>query len=74
VTELYVTAYVFGSTYAFRLIEKGLTVCSFSESFCTTYRFAVTRLWKYPDTHPILDDVANTVAGCFSPISAKRQF
>jgi len=44
VTQLQVTAYDFGSTYAFHLIAEGLTVCSFSGGFCITYRFAVTGL------------------------------
>jgi len=44
VTELQVTACVFGWTYAFHLIAEGLTVCLFSGGFCTTYHFAITRL------------------------------
>jgi len=48
VTKLQVTACVFGSTYAFHLIVEGLTVCPFCGGFCTTYRFAVTRLWSHP--------------------------
>jgi len=45
VTQLQVTACVFGSRYAFHLIAACLTVCPFFGSlFCTTYRFAVTRL------------------------------
>jgi len=49
VTELQVTACVFGSTYAFHLIAERLTVCRFSGSFFlyTTYRFIVTRLWSH---------------------------
>jgi len=45
-TELQVTA--FGSNYAFRLIAKVLTVCPFSGGFCTTYIFAMIRLWSHP--------------------------
>jgi len=75
VTELQVTAYVFGLPHAFHLIAECLTVCSFSGSFfCTTYRFAVTRLWSNPPYFRNFDDVENTVARCFSPFSAKRYF
>jgi len=34
--ELQITTCVFGSTYAFRLIAEGLTVCPLSGGFCTT--------------------------------------
>jgi len=47
-TQLQVTACVFRSNYASYLIAKGLTVCPLSGVFCTTYRFAVTRLWGHP--------------------------
>jgi len=45
-TELQITACVFGSTYAFPLIAEGLSVCRFCGILCTTYCFAVTRLWS----------------------------
>jgi len=34
----------------------------------------VLPLQGFEVAHPIFDDVANTVARCFSPLSAKRQF
>jgi len=48
VTEPWVTAYVFGSNYAFCLIAQCLAVCPFAGSFCATYRFGVTRLTIHP--------------------------
>jgi len=46
VTELQVMAYICGLIYAFRIIAGK---CALSpEVFCTTYRFAVTRLWSHP--------------------------
>jgi len=62
----------FGSTYAFRLIAEGLAVCPFSGGFYTTY--TVLPLPGFEVTHPIFNDVANTVARCFTPIIAKGYF
>jgi len=48
VTQLQVTACVFGSGYAFYVIAEYLMVCPFFRSFfCTTLCFAVTTLWSH---------------------------
>jgi len=47
VIDLQLTACVFRSNYASHLIAEGLTVCLSPGFFCTTYRFAATRLWRY---------------------------
>jgi len=65
-----ITACVFGSTYAFHLIAEGLTVRRFSGIILPDLPFLP--LQGFEATHPIFDDVANTVARCFSPLTAKR--
>jgi len=51
VTQLQVTACVFGSIYAFRLIAVGLAVCGL---------FTVLPLQGFEVTYPIFYDVPNT--------------
>jgi len=57
--------------YALHLTVEGLVVCTFSEGFCTNYRFSVSRLLNHLLYFRNLDDVTNMVARCFS-FSAKR--
>jgi len=72
VTELQVTACVFGSTYASHLIAEDLTVCTFSGCLLERLRPTVLPLQDFEVTHSIFDDVANTAGRYFSPLSAKR--
>jgi len=53
--------------FGIQILQKGLFFLR--KLFYMTYRFAVARL---EIIHPILDDISNTVARCFSPLSAKR--
>jgi len=75
VTELQVTARVFRSTYSVHLTAKGLAVCPFSGTFLYDLPFCrYIRLWSHPPYFRNFDNVANTVAKCFSPLIAKRYF
>jgi len=66
VTQLQVTACVFGLPYVFHLLAKDLTVCAFSGSFLYDLPFCCyTRLLTDPSYFRNFNDNANTVARCF---------